>query len=135
MDCSALEAAVGSAAERKRIIEMKDEKRITGQIGEELAMHLLEEKGYAILQRNYRCRSGEIDIVAMHRKKRILCFVEVKTRTDAAFGEPAEAVTRAKQHKIRQTAMQYLNEYQGGYLGVEFQIVEIVVRHLDGLEF
>ncbi len=110
-------------------------KKETGRLGEELAACLLEEKGYDILRRNYRCRCGEIDIIAMNRRKGILCFVEVKTRTGSEYGEPAEAVTWSKQQKIRQTAMHFLNEYEGHFMGVEFQVVEIQIRHLDGLDF
>jgi len=110
-------------------------KKEIGRLGEELAACMLEEKGYDILQRNYRSRCGEIDIIAMNRRKEILCFAEVKTRSGRVYGEPAESVTRSKQQKIRQTAMHFLNEYEGNFMGVEFQVVEIQIRHLDGLDF
>ena len=108
-------------------------KKETGRLGEALAASMLEDRGYEILTRNYRCRFGEIDIIAV--KKKVLCFVEVKTRTGQAYGEPAESVTRSKQQKLRQTAMHFLNEYEGKFHGIEFQVVEILVRHLDGLDF
>lgn len=114
--------------------ELRDHRRKeTGKLGEELAALMLEEKGYEILERNYRCRFGEIDIIA--RKRDILTFVEVKTRSGDAYGTAAEAVTWTKQQKIRQTALQYLNEYRKMFVGVEFQVVEVLLRQHDGLDF
>lgn len=104
-----------------------------GRLGEEMAALMLQDQDYEILCRNYRCRFGEIDIVAM--KKGVLTFIEVKSRTGTAFGEPAEAVTWSKQQKLRQTALQFLNEYEGTFVGVEFQVVEVLLRHHDGLDF
>ena len=104
-----------------------------GRLGEEMAALMLQDQDYEILCRNYSCRFGEIDIVAM--KKGVLTFIEVKSRTGTAFGEPAEAVTWSKQQKLRQTALQFLNEYEGAFVGVEFQVVEVLLRHHDGLDF
>ena len=104
-----------------------------GRLGEEMAALMLQDQDYEILCRNYSCRFGEIDIVAM--KKGVLTFIEVKRRTGTAFGEPAEAVTWSKQQKLRQTALQFLNEYEGEFVGVEFQVVEVLLRHHDGLDF
>ena len=119
-----------SEREKNRKDALRKEK---GRLGEELAALLLAEQEYEILFRNYRCRFGEIDIIA--RKKGILVFVEVKTRTGNEFGEPAEAVTRSKQQKIRQTALHFLNEYRESFRGVEFQITEVLIRCHDGLGF
>lgn len=77
-----------------------------GQSGEELAAVYLELSGYLILYRNYRCKLGEIDIIA--EKDDVLTFVEVKTRTTTIAGNPAEAVTFRKQQKIRRTAQYYM---------------------------
>ena len=104
-----------------------------GKLGEDLAAGLLAEKGYAILARNYRCRYGEIDLITC--RDGILTFVEVKTRQDSRFGSPAEAVTAEKQKKIRRTAVCYLSETGQPCCGMEFQVVEITVRHLTGLAF
>ncbi|MDD6816936.1 MAG: YraN family protein [Firmicutes bacterium] len=104
-----------------------------GTLGENLAAGLLTEEGYEILMRNYRCRYGEIDLIAC--RDGILTFVEVKTRQNSRFGEPAEAVTTEKQRKIRRTAVCYLSETGRSCRGMEFQVVEISVRHLTGLTF
>lgn len=114
--------------------ELRDQRRKeAGRLGEELAALMLEERQYEILKRNYRCRFGEIDIIA--RKRDILTFVEVKTRSGENYGTAAEAVTWSKQQKIRQTALQFLNEYGDPFMGVEFQVVEVLLRQHDGLDF
>lgn len=114
--------------------ELRDRRRKeAGRLGEELAALLLEERDYEILERNYRSRFGEIDIIA--RRKDILTFVEVKTRSGEYYGTAAEAVTWSKQQKIRQTALEYLNGYRQSFAGVEFQVVEVLIRQHDGLDF
>ena len=110
-----------------------EQKKLMGQLGEEMAALMLEEKGYEILQRNYRCRFGEIDIIAI--RSNILVFAEVKTRSNSRFGEPAEAVTWSKQQKIRQTALHFLNTCEVRFHGVEFQVIEVMLRHHDRLDF
>ena len=77
-----------------------------GAIGEVIAARFLRDKKYAILASNYRCRFGEIDIIAADRS--YIAFVEVKTRRSDALYAPREAVTAAKQRRIMQTAAMYL---------------------------
>ena len=108
-------------------------RQMLGKLGENLAAGLLTEEGYEILMRNYRCRYGEIDLIAC--RDGILAFIEVKTRQNSRFGEPAESVTTEKQKKIRRTAVCYLSETGQYCRGMEFQVVEISVRHLKGLTF
>ena len=78
-----------------------------GQLGERLAAQRLLDCGYRILERNFRCRYGEIDLIA--EDEHDLVFVEVKTRRGDGFGRPEEAVTVRKQHKIIQVASYYLD--------------------------
>jgi putative endonuclease len=73
-----------------------------------LALRYLAKKGYEALERNYRTRHGEIDLIV--RGERALVFVEVKLRRGTGFGDPLEAVTPKKQAKIRLMAEQYLAE-------------------------
>ncbi len=80
--------------------------RKTGARYELLAAVHLEKCGYHIIEKNYRCRIGEIDLVACDGA--YLVFVEVKYRSGASFGDPAEAVTAKKQERIRKTARYYL---------------------------
>jgi putative endonuclease len=78
-----------------------------GICGEKAACEFLKKKGYKIIQRNFRCRLGEIDIVA--EKKDCLVFVEVRTKTSRDFGSPEESVTSSKKDKIISTALAYIN--------------------------
>jgi len=78
-----------------------------GRTGERLAAEELMRSGYRILEHNFFCRYGEIDLVAEHKQD--LVFVEVKTRRGNAYGLPEEAVTVRKQHKLIQTAAFYLD--------------------------
>ncbi|MFH1994234.1 MAG: YraN family protein [Nitrospinota bacterium] len=94
-----------------------------GKEGEELACRYLEKQGYKIKERNYRCRSGEIDIIAYHKKT--LVFVEVRTKTNMLHGTPAESVNHVKRRKIVKAASYYL--LNKGISGVEcrFDVVGI----------
>lgn len=77
----------------------------TGSLGEKLARDFLTKRGYHILENNYRCPEGEIDIIARH--KDALVFVEVRTKTSQEFGSPEESITAAKREKIRAAAAHY----------------------------
>jgi putative endonuclease len=79
-----------------------------GREGEERAVKLLRREGYRILARNYRCRHGEIDVVAFEQGE--IVFVEVKSRQSREKGSALEAVTPAKQRKIARVAEQFLAE-------------------------
>ena len=89
-------------------------KRETGSRYENLAASFLEEKGFRILEKNYRRKTGEIDLIA--RDGSVLVFAEVKYRHGDAYGNPADAVGSVKQHRIRRTAEWYLLEH-----GISFQ--------------
>ena len=88
----------------------KINRRRIGAEKERLVCEWLEKKGYQILERNFRCRMGEIDIVA--REGGYLAFIEVKYRGDVSCGLPEEAVDRRKQKAISQTALFYLRRYR-----------------------
>jgi putative endonuclease len=81
-----------------------------GLRGEDLAVAELERQGMVIIDRNWRCRAGEIDIVAvdLEESRRSLVFCEVKCRTGLGFGAPLEAITYAKVRKLRQLAAEWL---------------------------
>ena len=106
----------------------KNTKQI-GKIGEDLAVEFLKHNHYNILERNYRNRIGEIDIIA--EDSGTLCFIEVKTRTSDNFGFPQEAVSRSKQRKIAQTVLVYLkakNRIKGDF---RFDIIAIMLDETD----
>ena len=83
-----------------------DRRQRLGILGENLACAELRRHGYEIVDRRYRTRFGEIDIVARHDD--VTVFVEVKTREGAAFGDGADAVTRWKQRRVSQMAIDYV---------------------------
>ena len=104
----------------------KDPRQATGRSGEDLAAQYLEQQGYIILERNYRLRIGEIDIIA--RDGEDLVFIEVKTRRSKRFGSPFEAVDVRKQKKIFNIAAVYL---QGKELPVRFDVVAVHLNEQD----
>ncbi len=81
-------------------------RRGLGQRWEKLAEDRLVDEGYAIRGRNFRGRTGEIDLVA--EENGVLCFIEVKGRSGSGFGAPAESVTAEKQRRIARVAREYL---------------------------
>ena len=83
-------------------------KKITGKLGEDIAVNELLKSGYTILERNFTKRCGEIDIIC--RKNDIICFVEVKTRHNPIKALPREAVNLKKQKRIKETAEKYIYE-------------------------
>ena len=80
-------------------------RRDTGILGEKLARDFLKKHGYHILETNYRCPEGEIDIVARHKDS--LVFIEVRTKTNLEFGSPEESITPAKMERLRAVAARY----------------------------
>ncbi len=101
-------------------------RRETGMLGERLAAGYLREHGYEVIETNYRCPEGEIDIVARHGDA--VVFVEVRTRRGPEFGTPEESITAVKKQRLRLTAARYLEEHEG--LPEEWRI-DVVAIELD----
>lgn len=101
---------------------MPSDKKLLGAFGEDAACRYLRRRGYKILDRNYACRLGELDIVA--RKGRFVVFVEVKLRKNADFGVAAEYVTAAKQRRVILTAERWLQQHPVE-LQPRFDVVEV----------
>ena len=99
----------------------------TGILGENLAQAFLKKKGYAILETNYRCREGEIDIVA--RQKDCLVFVEVRTKSDLRFGTPEESITENKMSHLKRAANRYQQQH---YKLPALWRIDVVAVELDG---
>jgi len=107
-------------------------RRALGARGEALTAQWYEQRGYRVVSRNWRCREGEIDLVLVHGRTVVVC--EVKTRASDAFGSPFEAVTPAKQRRLRVLALRWLeaNEVAGvplrfdvaGVIGDEVAVIE-----------
>ncbi len=102
-----------------------------GEKGENIAAAFLKKKGYNILFRNYKCSFGEIDIIAKHKK--ILSFIEVKTRSTKKYGLPQEAVTPAKQTKISRVALEFVQRYKMDNRAARFDVVSVQYLN-DGYE-
>ncbi len=115
-------------------------KDAVGRFGEQLAAEALQTSGFVLLERNWRCRYGELDLVAVDGE--VLVFVEVKTRSSVAYGDPAEAVHPAKAARLRRLALYWLAEHTDRYWPeLRFDVVAVVrcgadgpeVRHLRGV--
>ena len=102
---------------------MSPEKRKSGKIGEEAAAAFLRRKGYQIIERNYRNKLGEIDIIA--RDGGVLAFIEVRTKSSEAFGSPFESITKQKQKKLGQVSQSYLKMKQMTEADARFDVVAV----------
>jgi len=117
---------------------MTFERKNFGQFGEDLAASFLSGKGYKIIERNFRTRVGEIDIVCRRGDK--IIFVEVKTRSGEMFGAPEEAITARKKQKLAMMAQQYLQQkkLQNCNFSVDGIFIEgrggdYEIRHLENI--
>lgn len=108
-----------------------DRRRRLGVAGEDLAASWYEAAGYRVLDRNWRCSDGEIDLVV--RRGETVVVVEVKARTSAAFGSAASAVTAAKQRRLRRLAVRWLAEHRPRCGAVRFDVVAVTAGHLEVL--
>lgn len=98
-------------------------RKLLGKEGEDRAAHFLVGQGYKILERNYRTRAGEIDLIALHEG--MVVFVEVKTRSSNAFGAPELAVTPQKQLRMVKAALGYLRFKKLHQMPCRFDVVAI----------
>ena len=97
-----------------------------GARGENIAAAFLKGQKYVIVERNYRCKAGELDIVA--REGKTLVFVEVKTRSNIAFGPPQASVTPFKQRQISKAALTWLAKKKLHDTSARFDVIAIILR-------
>jgi putative endonuclease len=107
------------------------EKKALGRKGEDLALRFLKKKGYQIIEKNYACKMGEMDIIA--KEKDTLAFIEVKTRTSTTFGPPQLAVNSSKQRQLSKVALNFLKEKKLEDVRARFDVVAILLG-LKGAE-
>lgn len=100
------------------------DRKSLGQKGEDIACKALKRDKYKILEKNYRCRQGEIDIIAEDRGG-VLCFIEVKAKSSESFGLPEEAVTVWKQKKLLAAAFKYIESKGIKSKDMRFDIVSV----------
>lgn len=108
---------------------MKQNNCMMGREGENIAADYLTQKNFRIIERNYRCRMGEVDIIGIFLKE--LVFIEVKTRSNISFGYPYEAVDNRKILKIRRVAQHFIFERKLYDLDVRFDIISIILNKDD----
>jgi putative endonuclease len=111
-------------------------KLLLGKEGERVAEQYLKKKGYKLVERNYRCAAGELDLIVLDR--RVVVFVEVKTRTGQGFGSPLEAVEFRKQRKMIRAAQYFLSakglhqrDARFDVVGVSWPGIEPIVEHIE----
>ena len=110
---------------------MTHERKKLGSHGEDLAVEFLKRQGYRILQRNFKLKFGEIDIVAQEGDT--VCFIEVRTKTGDELGTPFESITPFKQRKLSRLALAYLkNQYKSVEVRARFDVVAVFSE--DGKE-
>ncbi len=103
----------------------------TGELGEEIAAHFLIAHGYRILERNFRCKGGEVDIIARDPEDKSLVFIEVKARRGLSYGVPQLAVTPFKQRQISKAALTWLSKNRLHDTNARFDVIAILL-HTDG---
>lgn len=105
--------------------------RSVGVLGEELAAGFLTARGYHVLERNFSCKGGEVDIIARDPGDRSLVFVEVKTRRSMSYGVPQLAVTPFKQHQISKAALTWIAHNHQHDQNARFDVIAILLD-VDG---
>ncbi len=103
---------------------MSDQRVAFGKRGEDVACEELQRRGYEILDRRYRTRCGELDIIA--RDGGVIVFVEVKARSSRRFGAPLESITWKKRQRLSQMAASYLFEKRLGHAPCRFDTVGVM---------
>ncbi len=104
---------------------MEEGRRGLGKRGEDAAVRYIQKRGYRILERNFTCTLGEMDIIALDGKA--LCFIEVKTLSGKTYGPPEIAVTVHKQRKLSQVALAYLNQKDLHDTEARFDVVAVTL--------
>jgi len=117
-------------------VSVDNAKQVLGKEGERIAEQYLKRKGYKVVERNYRCAAGEVDLIVLDR--RVIVFVEVKTRTGHGFGTPLEAIQPRKQRKMMQAAQFFLSQKKLHQRDARFDVVGIswpgrepVIEHVE----
>lgn len=121
---------MGDDEGRAKGTRKQDNRKATGQLGEEAACLYLIEANYNILTRNWRCRIGEIDIIAEQSDRFV--FVEVRTRKEGGkYGTAAESVDYRKQQKVRDAAQVYLRSVGRSDASIRFDVIAITLSRAD----
>ncbi len=113
--------------------EKKDQRKLTGRQGEELAAAHLLQHDYVIIERNWRCRSGELDLIA--KKEGLLIIIEVRSRKSLhQFGHPIESVETRKQMQVRRTAEVFIMMSNQSNSEVRFDVITVLLNKDGSLQ-
>lgn len=104
-------------------------KQKIGKKGEYLACKYLQKNRYTIIDRNFRCRQGEIDIIACDEQQKELVFFEVKTRSNLKYGMPSESVQQLKQNHIVSVAKYYIYKNKIKNIPIRFDVIEVFLNN------
>ena len=105
-----------------------------GKYGENIAVQYLKQKNYKIITQNFRCKQGEIDIIAEEKKNKEIVFIEVKTRTNLNYGVASEAVNNIKINHIYKTAQYYILKNKIQNKSIRIDVIEIYITNSKRLE-
>ena len=111
---------------------MSSHNRVLGISGEDAAAAWYEAQGYEVVERNWRCRDGELDLIV--RNGRTFVFCEVKSRTSTRFGAPVEAITRQKQARLRRLAARWLEESPIRAREIRFDVASVLSGSIEILQ-
>ena len=104
-------------------------KQRIGKLGEDLAYQYLQKNNYKIIEKNFTCRQGEIDIIARDNRKKELVLIEVKTRTNFKYGNPSDAVNRQKKKHIYYAGQYYIYKNRIKNIPIRLDVIEIYIKN------
>ena len=110
---------------------MKSYNKDIGNYGEKLAISYLIDNNYDILCHSFKCKQGEVDIIA--KTQDIICFIEVKSRYSRLYGAPIESVTYSKRNRIINTAKYYLYINKTKNCNVRFDVIELILNNTNNI--
>ncbi|NLK51243.1 MAG: YraN family protein [Syntrophomonadaceae bacterium] len=110
---------------------MRDQRKMTGRIGEDLALQHLLNQGYQLVTRNYRCPLGEIDLIVASQE--MVIFVEVRTRRGYRLGTPEESIRQNKRDRVRRVAQYYLQAKKKRDIPVRFDVIAVIIGQANQL--
>jgi putative endonuclease len=104
---------------------MKDRRKETGRLGEDLALAYLLEQGYQLITRNFSCKLGEIDLIVTKDGQTV--FVEVRSLRSHQFGRPEESISQSKKDRVRRIAQYYLHTQSAANQPVRFDVIAVMI--------
>ena len=115
---------------------MQNSKQLLGATGEEIAVDYLVSQGYVVFDRNWRSKSGEIDIIASEKfnSQDELIFIEVKSRSSRDYGDPIEAITATKYLRMYRLALEWLSENNASREAWRLDVISIVISRAQEIE-